>query len=467
MTSLRGRFRRPDASPQDGGRPAHAAEAEPRRRGSGRPLSISFGASAVVQGLTIVTGVLLARELGPTGRGDLAAVLLWPAILAAVGSVGMPDSTTYFAARPGGKIGTLVGTSLSVGIVQSAALVGIGAAIVPLVHHGSGAHTRGAAYLALAYIPLYLLTLYLMNILNGLHRFAAFQALRVIVFGGTAVLLIALAAAGHLGVRSATAAYLAAHLAAGVVAAVLAARAGALPLGFDRKLVRDMLGFGLRSHVSGVSAMLNERLDQLVISVFLAPAKLGLYVIAVTLTSLNNLVGTSVSLIALPSVARLAAGPERTSAARRFVWLTVVAATAVSIPMIVFTSHLIELFFGKAYLPATDVCRVLLVATVLFSTNRSIGAVLKAVGRPLDAGVAELVALGVTFASLAALLPTLGIMGAGVASLLAYGVSTAWMTRRASRALEIGWRSLLLPSREDLRVLGAAGLAPLARGMHR
>lgn len=421
--------------------------------GAARPLGLSFATSVLVQGLTVVTGVLLARILGPTGRGELALVLLWPTILAAAGSLGIADAATYFAAKPNPRIGSLVGSTMVIALSQSAALVTLGAAVVHFVHADSSAEARFSGYLALGYIPLHLHTLYLMNILNGLHRFAAFQLLRLFLYAGMVFSLVVLAAGNNLTIQSATISYVCIHGVVGISAAMLFAGNMHSPVRVDSALSRHLLGFGIRSHLSGVSTLLNERLDQLLISVFLAPVRLGLYVVAVTLTSLTNLVGVSTSLIALPALARLAPGPERARSGARFVSLTVLASTAVSLPLILCTPLIIRLFFGTAFEPVANVCRVLIVASILLSTNRSIGAVLKAIGRPLDAGMAELMALAATTVGLALLLPLIGLMGAAIASLVSYAVAMAWMTRRTARALDVPWLSLLVPRWHDVRAI--------------
>src|SRR4051794_10435156 len=56
------------------------------RSQSGSALSLSLFASAAVQALNVVTGTLIARTLGPHGRGELTTVLLWPFAIAAVGN---------------------------------------------------------------------------------------------------------------------------------------------------------------------------------------------------------------------------------------------------------------------------------------------------------------------------------------------------------------------------------------------
>jgi O-antigen/teichoic acid export membrane protein len=114
----------------------------------------------------------------------------------------------------------------------------------------------------------------------------------------------------------------------------------------------------------------------------------------------------------------------------------------------IFTPQLITLFFGHSYAAGANITRILLVGAIALSTNRALESVLRGVGRPLDAGIAEFVALGATVVALAALLPTLGLVGAAWASLVAYLVSNAYMLRGVTRSLEIGPVALFTPDEE-------------------
>jgi O-antigen/teichoic acid export membrane protein len=151
-------------------------------------------------------------------------------------------------------------------------------------------------------------------------------------------------------------------------------------------------------------------------------------------------------MIALPVVAAEPPGPARAAVVRRYVRVTILGATALTLPMIVLAPTVIAVFFGHAYKPAATVTRILLVAAVLLTVTRLVQSMLKAAGRPLEAGISEFVALGATAASLAILLPWLGILGAGIASLLAYSVSAAWTAHRAASALGLSsFRLLAFP----------------------
>jgi O-antigen/teichoic acid export membrane protein len=221
----------------------------------------------------------------------------------------------------------------------------------------------------------------------------------------------------------------------------------ASPLRFNLPTAKSLLGYGLRSHGGNVSGLLNERLDQLLIAVFLAPARLGIYVVAVTMTSLTTLIGSSVAMVALPTISRLTDATEKQAAVRHFVWITFLASAAVTIPLILLSGPLLRFFFGEAYSEAGGVTRILLPASIALSTNRALSASLRGLGYPADAGISEFIALGVTVVGLAILLPTIGLTGAAIASLLAYTTSSGWQLRRLSRRFQTPLTSAFLGKR--------------------
>lgn len=424
-----------------------AAESE-ESGGTAGPMLGSFATTGAIQLIQVVIGVLLARILGPGGRGELAAVILWPTLLTTIGSLGLAQSATYHAAQAR-RIGALVGSALAVIVVDSLILIAIGLAIIPLVlgSHGDDVVSNGQLYLVL-FVPLNLVAVTMMSILNGLHRFVWFQSLRLLMFVTTIAGLGGLAIADEMTLRTAVLAYaagigVAAVLGLGAVLASMGAR-----LGIDRQTVRALLGFGVKSQLSTSMWTMNERADQLVISIFFSAASLGLYVVAVTMTSLTTLIGFSVALVALPVLARMEDGEERRRTARAIAGATLIGSFIVTLPVFVAEPWLIRLLFGEDFSGATDVGRVLLVAAMVFGLNRVLEAMLQAAGRPLESSIGEGIALAITAAGLAALLPLLGILGAGVTSLIAYSTSAVFLARRAARGLEMSTAELLVPDRE-------------------
>ncbi len=432
-------------------KPVRSAAKPNARRAAGLILRTSF----LLQIINSITGIELARGLGVHNRGALAAAMLWPMLAGNLGTLGIEESTTYHVAREPDHAGRLTGSALSLCGLQSLAFGAVSLALIPIVLSKHPWSVVVSAWIYSLYVPLYMISVTLNAVLNGLHRYQWFNRVLLtiaLLILGAQTLLLALNA---LSVRALIIAFLTTQALTTLYVAWLVRKAGVHRLHSDRATMRRLFGYGIRSHASTVPSTLNYSLDQLVISIFLTTRQLGLYVIAVTMSSFTILVGASVAKAILPNVAGHTPGPERDLLARRMVGATLLISAAISLPLLIIASPLITILFGHAYAGAANVARILLVAAVALSTNRALEAILRGVGRPLDAGISEFVALGATAIGLASLLPLLGILGAGIASLAAYLVAMAYMARRATRSLGTTQLQLLTPDKESLLTLWA------------
>lgn len=412
----------------------------------GWPVVSTLAATALIQLLAAVGGVVLARTLGPTGRGELAVVMLWPILILTLGTLGVTDSITYHAARRLAPLRALVGTSFGLALAQGVALIALGLVVVPLVLARYSSEVVRDCLLFLTVIPIQLLWLYMLSVLNGVHRFTAFNVLRVAPLAIATPGLVGLAIAGRLTITTAVVTYLLAQLLAMVAATgVVLSRAGGLDPP-NSSVASRVLAFGWRSQLSTISNLPQVRLDQLAISLLLAPAALGLYVVAWNVTLVTSLIGFSVVYAALPAVAAKATRGERRLAARRYVSGTLVISLATAIPLFLFAPSILRVAFGSEFVGIADVLRILLVASVVLGTSRVLGAVLKGANRPLDATIAEGAGIAVTVVGLATLLPLFHTTGAAIALLLAYLVSAVYALVCANRALGSRRIELLLPS---------------------
>ncbi len=432
----------------------------------GSPMIGSFATTGVIQLIQAVIGVLLARMLGPEDRGELAAVILWPTLLTTIGSLGLAQSVTYFSARMKTHE-TLVGTTLLLVAIDSLLLIGIGLAIVPLVLGGHEAHVVHTTQLfLLLFVPLNLIATTMNAVLNGQHRFFWFQFIRLLLIVSTLLTLAGLAFVDSLTIGYAAIGYLVGFAVSAILAMILVLRAVGRPR-VERGVIRELLTYGFKAQFSTSLWSLNERADQLVISAFLSATSLGIYVVAVTLTSLTTLVGFSFALVALPLIAKLETDDEKRRVARLVASGTLLAGAVVSVPIFIAEPLLIDLLFGAEFADAAGVGRVLLVGGIVFALSRALESILQALGRPLESSVGEGLALAVTAGGLAALLPLLGIMGAGITSLVAYTVSVVYLLIRISKVLDMPILRLLTPPRRVFSTLTSISGIGLLMGRNR
>lgn len=415
-----------------------------------RALGWSTISSAVILLLNIATGVLLARALGPELRGALAAAILWPALVSVFGLLGLVESVSYFTARAERPEGDLLGSALVLALGLSVLTIGLTAAALPLVLAPQTGKTLSDAYLYLASIPVVMLTTVLAGYINGRQRYRWVQYLRISVVLVAATCLGAVALAGHLSVHSAIIVYLAANLISAAMAVAMTSRVLQEPMRASRETARALISFGLRSFASTAAWRTNERIDQPMIAALLAPAQLGLYVTAVAISSVAGIIGSSVIFVGLPAMAALTDADDRRRLASGLIGLTLLASAALTLPLLVGARFLLDLLFGPEFAVVAPVARILLVAAVVLSVNRAIESMLVGIGRPGQAARAELLSIPVTLVGLVVLLPTIGLVGAGWASLVAYLTAFALMSRSASAALELPLRRLLVPARTDV-----------------
>ncbi len=420
----------------------------------GQALVWSVLATGGILLLNIATGVLLARELGPELRGALAAAILIPSLLAPLAVLGLVESVGYFTARRAISEGELVGSALVLTLGFGVIATGISAALIPLLLRSQqSSDTLVSAYIFLCSLPLSMLAIVLAGYVNGCHRYSWVQMLRVAVVLLAAIGLFGAALIGRLDVRTGVVSYLGATAINAALAIVMARRLLHEPLTASTATARELLAFGLRSFASTAAGRLNERIDQPIIAALLAPAQLGLYVTAVTLSSLALLIGSSIIFVALPVMASLDDAEERRRLARAVIGLTLVASALLTLPLLAATRSLLDLLFGSEFAVVAPVARILLVASVVLSVNRAIESVLIGIGRPADAAKAEILTLPVTAVGLIVLLPLIGLVGAGWTSLVAYLTAFVLMSRRAAAALDTPRRQLLVPGRSDLAEL--------------
>src|ERR1700736_4144260 len=86
----------------------------------------SIGAKLFIIGINAATGIITARTLQPAGRGELAAMILWPVFLSSILTLGGPSALTFQLRRNPSKGSELMGTALFIALLTSGFAMVIG-----------------------------------------------------------------------------------------------------------------------------------------------------------------------------------------------------------------------------------------------------------------------------------------------------------------------------------------------------
>ena len=396
----------------------------PRRLTSARARKLggSLMASGAAQALLIMSGVLVARGLGPEDRGYLALLVVISGICVLVGGAGLPTAVTYFVARNRAAARAIVGSLAVPYAVQIGATIAVQVLVMFAFIHDDPQRVKVAAVISILLVPGILSHSYGLAILQGQERFRPFNVLRILPTGMYAFAVLAAFVLGLADLDMLMATWSLSLFVGGLLALGIALRG--LPARDEFAVAPErshLMKFGLKSLVGSTSPIEALRLDQALVGLLLTPVTLGLYVVAQAFTNLPRVVALSVGMVAYPHVA---SQPDRTSARRslwRYFFLGVGISAAVIGLLEIGSAPLVRIFFGEQFDGATPIARVLLLATLFMCARRVLTDCVNGLGRPGLGTLAEIVSWVLLVPAIAVLLPTHGAEG------VAFALAISWM----------------------------------------
>lgn len=415
-------------------------------------LSVTFMASVAIQACGVGTGILSARLLGPQGRGELSAIVLWPSIIATVFSLGVVDSTAYFAGRTeADRTPSVLAASMAVLCALGCAAVATGLVAVPtvLAHYGDGV-VQAALLYAFAYPLLTLLNQSPAAVLQGRGRLGWYNACRLSVPLVTLLMMVAFWIGGRSSVTTLAVASLLGNVLAIPLGLAGIAWQHSMRWRIDAELLRSMIAYGLRVQIGTVASILNWQMDKMLISALLPATDLGLYVVAATYAGGMTFVSTSLALAAFPMLLHAQRSGSSEGILARISRLNVLV-TVPAVGLLAGGAHwLVPAIFGSEFSASVSTSVILLAASVPLGCNIFLSSGFRALGLPLQSSKADLVGLLMTVLCLPVLLLGFGIVGAAVASFCSYCGSLVYLCYAARRSLKVGLTVYLVPRSDDL-----------------
>ncbi|MEX0785297.1 MAG: flippase [Dehalococcoidia bacterium] len=402
--------------------------------------------------LAFGVAVLVARALGPEGRGVYALFLLSASIAQAVLSLGMGVAAVYELGKRTATLSRVAANAHQITLL-SALVSGVLVLLAwPLL--GETLRDHDVPYWIFVFaVPLFVSYGLLTTLLQGVSRFVAMNTVIIVQPLVLLALLATGVAAGDVDTTDALVFWSIATLVAIALAIVLLGRP-ALRLSellrIDWPSLRRQLSFGLRGQVGNLMQLLNYRLDQFVVLLFVSTAGVGIYAVAVTISQTIWFIPNAVAAVLLP---RLTATDE-SDAARTTPLVcrnTLLVSAIVALGVGVVSPWFVEAFFGGEFSGALEPLLWLLPGAVALSGSKILTSYILSQGRPLTNSMITVASLVVTIVADFALIPPFGITGAAIASTLAYAAHFA-LSLAAYRQLSGGsvWEAVIVRG-DDLR----------------
>lgn len=219
-------------------------------------------------------------------------------------------------------------------------------------------------------------------------------------------------------------------LLAGLSAAILVAcrfmhSTSWLKPGCSRRAVHEFLSFSVYSWLQSIAGLLSSQLDRLFVSSFLGPSMVAFYVPCVQITqAVHSVLAHSLG-FAFPKIAGLGKNISAIlSIFNKGMFVTTLVGSAVSLAIFIWGEEILVVWLGAKFAEqATMTLKALALANAFAATSILPGSLMYGTGNFRMASLGALVAGLSVLATTAALVPLLGIFGAGLAKLASLPVA--------------------------------------------
>jgi len=381
----------------------------------------TFVTRILLIGIGLITSVIVARVLGPEGRGLYAVAATIVAIGVQFGNLGLHASNTYSVARNPQLLSGLVSNSIFVSFVVggvSSVLVGVILSLQP-----EWVQIQGLLLLlSLISIPFGLAYLLLQNLLVGINDIHSYNTIEL----GTRI--ISLALVGTMIVLHAITVetlYLATvfTIVGGFVWTLRQLKTRLIPFPWPSfSLLKKNLSYGLKAYVAALFAFFVLRADLLMIQYMLGAEQTGFYAVAVGIADLLYLLPVIFGTVLFPRLTGMKTDDDRWVYTRQVAqWIALIMVVVAG--LVAFCgAPLIRLLYGRMFIPAVPALIWLMPGIIFLSINTILMNYFASIGMPLITVYSPCAAAVLNIGLNVKLIPIWGIVGASIASVAAYGM---------------------------------------------
>ncbi len=456
---------RPPRSVSAQGAPGATTAAQDSHRAGGfaRDSFSIFAAQIAVMLMGVGTSVITARTLGPSGRGLFALLINFPPLVSNFAKLGIPQATVYCMRRRGASTAAVASNALWLGLA-----LGGGLAVACYLARGWLLDTalRGVPPITVPIVflvlPFVMVQTFFLGVLQAEQRFQEYnlQQIAPTALGlvGMAVALLWLRAGliGAVVVQTAIVALVTVWL------VVRVHRRAPLRFAIDRPVAGEMLTFGGKSYVQTLAATLHRTIDQYMINVFLGPAPVGLYVVAVNLTNVLMKIPDAAGTVLYPRLASLGE-KDAHAATSRVCRHTLFITSTLGLAYLLFGPLVIRVLYGPRFAEAVRPMLIMLPGIVMMSLYMILTRNFTSRNRQGVNMIAAGVALGVNFGLNCLLIPRWGISGAAFSTAVSYSLAALMLLVMFVRESGHSLRQTLLVGRAEISEYAQRARALLPR----
>ncbi|WP_263382464.1 oligosaccharide flippase family protein [Granulicella arctica] len=369
--------------------------------------------------LNVSTGILTARTLHPAGRGELAAMLLWPVFLATATTVGTPSALIYHLRQRKNERASLIVNGLLMVVLFGILAAGAGVFFLPHWLRQYPPQTIRWAQIFLLTLPFWSIQIAGQAALEALELFSLSNVVQTLIPVTTLAGLLLFLALHHLTPITAGIAYTIAIFPTSftILAFLWRRRVSTSRIAVSLATCRTLLSYGIRSCGIDLLGALALNIDQVLVVGLLSPQAMGSYVVVLSLSRALLLFQSAVVMVLFPKAAGRSP-VEIVGMVGKSVRVTTMITATVGVVVCLLGPTLLRLMYGSQYLSAIAALRILVLEVVIQGGVFVMAQAFMAMGRPGIVTILQASGLMLSLPLMLLFIPRYGVAGAATALLI-------------------------------------------------
>lgn len=382
-----------------------------------------FVTNIILYPISIVNGILIARYLGPGGKGIFAYMGLITNFILPIFMFGYFAGVLYYVSSE--KV-SVTDYGFTIAIVSI--LLGLVSAVIiwflwkfHFLGETASAVSSDVFYTILFFLPFSSLNLSWSKVIAGLGWFSLNNLLNIYRKVLFLILIGILIFKKSMNIKNVVYVYVLSVISSLLISLVIINLKYKVKFALHvNKTIIGMLSYGLKSMMGTLANRMNARMDQFFLSVFARSSELGLYSVAVSISEILWIIPSSVGPVLFKKIAVTRSKHEK------FVIINKIHRT-IMWGMIIFSGflfmlsiYLIPVLYGEKFKSSIKILAIYLPGSTIFISRRIIVRYFGASGMPFKQSIDQIVGAIVGLISFLILVPHFKIYGAAAGSSLAY-----------------------------------------------
>ncbi|MDG5789308.1 flippase [Evansella sp. AB-P1] len=395
-----------------------------------------------------IISIILARLLGPEGKGIITAIFVFPLLIVSLADMGIRQASAYFIGKKKYEPSDIVSSIAFLWLITS--LFSMLMVFVYFLIGPSNNYHWIILMIAIGSVPIKLINQYSKGVMQGFNQISTINLSQIIQLLSNFSGVLLLVWLFDLGILGAALTQIAMAFSVAVYYLFKISKHFKIRIKAVGDIPKSLFMKGVGFAAALFIINLNYKVDIMILDFMVNPDEIGLYAVGVSFAELLWQVPSAVGMVLFAKSATTKNTVDSVTRSTTILRMVLPIMALASIIIGLFAPYLISLLYGIEFAGSGSVLRILLPGVILITVSKILHPDLAARGYPLYALRVFIITLVINLILNFILIPKYGINGAALASTLSYFFAGIGFGFVYSRREKISMKELFFIKKQDI-----------------